>query len=315
MRGCHLRSTSACGLAGGVQTVLRYRGRSVEPDDVAFIRDLIATHSGASRRALSIELCRAWDWVQPNGAVRDMVCRGLLLALHRAGHIELPAPRVESRAAWMRRAPAPVVVDTTPIECSLRELGEIALRQVRRTADEPLVGALIAQHHYLGYRQPVGEHLKYLVTARERPIGCFLWSSAPRHLAPRDTFIGWQPETRKRNLRFVAYQTRFLILPWVRVPHLASHLLARMNAQLSTDWQMLYAHPIYFTETFVDPERNRGTCYRAANWTVLGLTKGRGNNDRTNRPNRSLKLLFGYPLVRDFQRRLCADIGAPEGDR
>ena len=128
------------------------------------------------------------------------------------------------------------------------------------------------------------------MAAGERPIGCFLWSSAPRHLAPRDTFIGWSPAERKRNIRFVAYQTRFLILPWVRVPHLASHLLARMAGQLSRDWQSVYAHPIYFT----------------ANWTALGLTTGRGKADQTHQPNRSLKLLFGYPLVREFRRHLCA---------
>jgi hypothetical protein len=289
-----------------METVLTYRGRAIGHADVAFIRSLIATRPAASRRALSIELCRAWSWQQDNGAPRDAVCRGLLLALHRGGHIELPAPKIRLTApTWVRRAPAPVTVDTTPIECSLRELGAIELRQVRRTDDEAVVDALVAHHHYLGYRQPVGEHLKYLVVARGRPIGCFLWSSAPRHLAPRDTFIGWSPEQRTRKLGFVAYQTRFLILPWVRVPHLASHLLGRMSAQLSADWQALYAHPIYFTETFVDPERNRGTCYRAANWIPLGLTKGRGKDDHTNQQNRSLKLLFGYPLVRDFRRRLC----------
>jgi hypothetical protein len=255
---------------------------------------------------LSIELCRAWDWVQPNGALRDAVCRGLLLALHRGGHIELPAPKYDGFAAWRRREPTTVTIDTTPIERSLAELGPVALRQVRRTDEEALVNALIAQHHYLGYRQPVGEHLKYVVAAGERPIGCFLWSSAPRHLAPRDTFIGWSPGERKRNIQFVAYQTRFLILPWIRVPHLASHLLARMAGQLSRDWQAVYAHPIYFTETFVDPARNRGTCYRAANWTALGLTTGRGKADQTHQPNRSLKLLFGYPLVREFRRHLCA---------
>jgi hypothetical protein len=290
----------------GMETVLRYRGRAVGLDDVRFVRALIAARPAASRRALSIELCRAWSWVQDNGALRDAVCRGLLLMLHRGGHIELPAPRPTMRGdAWTRRRPTPVAVDATPIECSLRELGGVALRQARRTDDEALVNSLVAHHHYLGYRQPVGEHLKYLVVAGERPIGCFLWSSAPRHLAPRDTFLGWSPEQRARNLRYVAYQTRFLILPWVRVPHLASHLLGRMSAQLSADWQQVYAHPIYFTETFVDPERNRGTCYRAANWTPLGLTKGRGKDDHTNRQNRSLKLLFGYPLVRDFRRRLC----------
>jgi hypothetical protein len=300
-----------------METVLRYRGRAIEPDDVRCVRALIAARPEASRRALSIELCRAWGWVQDNGALRDAVCRGLLLALHRGGHIELPAPKPTMRGnAWARRRPAPVAVDTTPIACSLGELGAVALRQARRTDDESLVNSLVAHHHYLGYRQPVGEHLKYLVVAGERPIGCFLWSSAPRHLAPRDTFLGWTPAQRTRNLRYVAYQTRFLILPWVRVPHLASHLLGRMSAQLSADWEKVYAHPIYFTETFVDPERNRGTCYRAANWTPLGLTKGRGKDDHTNRQNRSLKLLFGYPLVRDFRRRLCTDAGpaahAPE---
>jgi hypothetical protein len=291
-----------------METVLRYRGRAIEPDDVTCIRALIAARPEASRRALSIELCRAWGWMQDNGALRDAVCRGLLLALHRGGHIELPAAKPTMRGnAWARRRPAPVAVDTTPIACSLSELGAVALRQARRTDDESLVNSLIAHHHYLGYRQPVGEHLKYLVVAGERPIGCFMWSSAPRHLAPRDTFLGWTPAQRTRHLRYVAYQTRFLILPWVRIPHLASHLLGRMSAQLSADWQKLYAHPIYFTETFVDPERNRGTCYRAANWTPLGLTKGRGKDDHTNRQNRSLKLLFGYPLVRDFRRRLCMD--------
>lgn len=290
-----------------MQTVLTYRGRAIQPADVAFIRELIASKPEANRRALSIELCQAWDWRQANGALCDAVCRGLLLALHRGGHVELPAPRTKkSVGAWVRLRPEPIDIDQAPIATKLRELGHVELRQVRRTKDESLVNSLIEHHHYLGYSQPVGEHLKYLIAAQGRPIGCFLWSSAPRHLAPRDTFIGWSPAARKRNIRFVAYQTRFLILPWVRVPHLASHLLGRMSAQLSDDWRKVYAHPIYFTETFVDPERNRGTCYRAANWTPLGLTKGRGKDDQTKRQNRSLKLLFGYALVRDFRERLCA---------
>ncbi len=286
--------------------VLRYRGREVTAEDVAFIRELIASKPQASRRALSIELCQAWGWVQSNGALRDAVCRGLLLALHRSGHIELPAPKIKKRVeAFKRLRPEPVTIDMTP-ETSLKGLGPIELRQVRRSEEEGLVNSLIEYHHYLGYRQPVGEHLKYLVKARGRPIGCFCWSSAPRHLAPRDAHIGWSKEARQKGIRFVAYQTRFLILPWVRVPHLASHLLGRMSAQLSDDWHQVYSHPIYFTETFVDPERNRGTCYRAANWTELGLTKGRGKDDLTKQQNRSLKLLFGYPLVRDFRERLCA---------
>ena len=291
-----------------MDVVLKHRGRVVSSDDVGFIRRLIEQQPTASRRALSIELCTAWDWVQQNGALRDAVCRSLLLELHRGGHIELPPPRhTSSKQPWLRRTPAPVDIDAAPLETPLRELGPVEIRQVRRTPEEGLVNALIEQHHYLGYRQPVGEHLKYLVTAQGRPIACFCWSSAPRHLAPRDKHIGWSPETRKANIRLVAYQTRFLILPWVRVPHLASHLLGRMSRQLSDDWERVYAHPIYFTETFVDPERNRGTCYRAANWTALGLTKGRGKDAPTQAPNRSLKLLFGYPLVHDFRARLCAE--------
>ena len=290
-----------------MDVVLRHRGREVSSGDIEFIRRLIEDNPAATRRALSIELCKAWGWVQPNGALRDGVCRGLLLALHRAGHIELPAPKCRiSKPTWARLTPAPVEVDATPLETHLSELGPVELRQVRRTPEEELVNGLVQQYHYLNYSQPVGENLKYIVTAQDRPIACFCWSSAPRHLAPRDQYIGWSPATRQANIRLVAYQTRFLILPWVRVPRLASHLLGRMSRRLSSDWQRVYAHPIYFTETFVDPERNRGTCYRAANWTALGLTKGLGKDAPTKAPNRSLKLLFGYPLVRDFRERLGA---------
>ena len=187
-----------------MDVVLRHRGRDVGSADIEFIRGLIKRRPAATRRALSIELCRAWGWVQPNGALRDGVCRGLLLALHRAGHIELPPPRgIRSKQPWTRLTPAPVEVDATPLETRLSELGPGELRQVRRTPEEELVNGLVQQHHYLGYSQPVGEHLKYLVTAQARPIACFCWSSAPRHLAPRDQYIGWSAATRKANIRLV----------------------------------------------------------------------------------------------------------------
>ena len=168
---------------------------------------------------------------------------------------------------------------------------------MRRTGDEPVFNSLIEHHHYLGYQQPVGEHLKYLVWAQGRPVACLAWSSAPRHLGSRDRFIGWSAKARRRNLRFLAYNSRFLILPWVQVEHLASHLLGHMARLLSGDWEQVYGHPIYFLETFVDPERFRGTCYRAANWVLMGYTTGRGKDDQTNRPNRSIKEVLGYPLT------------------
>jgi len=287
-------------------TEWRYRGRAVSAEDIAFIRQLIAAHPGASRRALSAKLCEAWGWKQANGAPRDMVCRGLLLMLDRAGEIDLPPVRFTPPNPLVeRQRPAPVLIDTTPIRGSLSELRPVGFRPVRRTSDEPLFNSLIEQHHYLGYEQPVGEHLKYIVSTAGRPMACLAWSSAPRHLGSRDRFIGWSAEARRRNIRFLAYNTRFLILPWVQVEHLASHILGRMAKRLSEDWERSYGHPIYFLETFVDPERFRGTCYRAANWVVLGRTTGRGKDDQTNRPNRPIKEVLGYPLTPRFRQWLA----------
>ena len=288
-----------------MQNTLSYRHRVISDEDLVFIRRLIAEHPGASRWGLSKKLCEAWNWVQANGALRDMVCRGLMLMLHRQGLIELPAVRRVTRNPMIERnRPALVSVDETPLQASFAELGALTLRQVRRTPEEALFNSLLQQHHYLGYTQPVGEHLKYLVYAGERPIACVAWCSAPRHLGSRDRFIGWEPKARLANIRLLAYNTRFLILPWVKVPHLASHLLGRMARVLSADWQRLYGHPIHFLETFVDPQRFRGTCYRAANWIYLGITTGRGKDAPTAKPNRPIKDVLGYPLVKDFRRRL-----------
>ncbi|HXN94975.1 MAG TPA: DUF4338 domain-containing protein [Candidatus Acidoferrales bacterium] len=283
----------------------QYRGRVVSAEDIVFIQQLIGEHPGASRRALSAKLCEAWQWKQSNGAPRDMVCRGLLLMLHRAGAIELPPVRyTPPNPLAKRQPPVAVLIDTTPIQERLSQLQPIEFQQVRRTGDEALFNSLMEQHHYLRYEQPVGEQLKYLVWAHGRPIACLAWSSAPRHLGSRDRYLGWSAEARRRNIRFLAYNTRFLILPWVTVEHLASHILARMTKRLSEDWERLYQHPIYFVETFVDPTRFRGTCYRAANWIRLGETTGRGKDDHTNRPNRSIKEVLGYPLTRRFRELL-----------
>jgi len=283
----------------------RYRGREISTEDILYIRSLIERHPGESRRKLSVRLCEAWEWRQANGAWRDMVCRGLLLMLERAGEITLPLVSYVRHNPLTRRArPQPVLIDSTPIEDRLSKLQPLELEQVRRTAQEPLFNSLMEQHHYLGYEQPVGEHLKYVVWAQNRPLACLAWSSAPRHLASRDHYIGWDAAARRSHIRFIAYNTRFLILPWVRVEHLASHILGRMAARISDDWQQMYGHPIYFLETFVDPERFRGTCYRAANWVLMGRTTGRGKQSNSYVPNRSIKEVLGYPLTRRFRELL-----------
>ena len=288
-----------------MQVVLTYRGRQVTEADAAFIRELIKQHSGASRCALSRKLCEAWGWRQQNGQLRDMVCRSLMLQLHRAGHIELPPVRQRPHNYLARRRkPQPVLVDRSPLCCSLKQLGVLELVQVRRTGAEAEFNGLVEQHHYLGYTQPVGEQLKFMVCASGRPVACFSWSSAPRHLGPRDRYIGWSAQARRANIRYLAYNSRFLILPWVQVPHLASHLLGRMARELSSFWEQVYDHPVYYLETFVDRSRFSGTCYRAANWVQLGQTTGRGKDDLTHRANRPLKDVLGLPLVKDFRDKL-----------
>jgi hypothetical protein len=284
---------------------LKYRGRVFTAGDILYIRELIAAHPGESRRRLSQKLCQAWHWKQPNGALRDMVCRGLLLLLARTGQIQLPAVRFVPANPLVRRArPAAAQIDTTPLEGRIDRIGPLRFAQVRRTPEERLFNSLLEQYHYLKYQQPVGEHAKYLVWAQERPIACLAWSSAPRHLGSRDRYIGWSAEARRRNIRFIAYNSRFLILPWVGIENLASHILARMAARISEDWQQMYGHPIYFLETFVDPKRFRGTCYRAANWILLGKTTGRGKQSNSYVPNRSIKEILGYPLTKRFRELL-----------
>ena len=200
--------------------VLSFRGRQVRSADVLFLRELIAQNPTLSRRRLSVLVCQAWDWFQPNGLPRDMVCRSLLLVLHRAGHIQLPAKRQSppNNAIRHRRVVEEISYPTLPIEGSVASLGPLQIQLVRRAQGESLFAHLLNRHHYLGYSRPVGEHLKYLVLSRDRPIACLAWSSAPLRLNLRDQFIGAPKELYQHNIPRIAYNSRYLILPWVRVP-------------------------------------------------------------------------------------------------
>ena len=285
---------------------IKYRGKIATTDDVALINNLIKDNPNDSRRALSIKLCEAWNWVQPNGALRDMVCRGFMLKLHRAGHIQLPAKKCSPNNPLVNRSiPEQITIDQSPLSTSLKQILPLRFCQVRRTGQEKLFNSLIDQYHYLGYCQPVGEHLKYMVFADKRAVACLAFSSAPRHIGCRDRFIGWDAKTRQKNIFLMAYNSRFLILPWIRIPYLASHILSQLGKILSKDWLNLYRHPVYYLETFVDTERFKGTCYQAANWIYLGKTTGRGKDDQTGKPNRSFKAVYGYPLVKDFREKLA----------
>lgn len=287
--------------------LLSFRGREIRAADVAFLRQLIADHPDLSRRALSVRVCQAWNWTRPNGQWPDQVCRSLMLRLYREGHIELPAPKKMplNNAIRHRQVRTVVGVDTGPLEGTLRSLGPLEIRLVRRAEGEDLFAQLLRDHHYLGYTRPVGEHLKYLILAGNRPVACLGWGSAPLKLDLRDRFVGAPKESYRHNLPLIAYNTRYLILPWVRVPHLASHLLGRIARRIATDWRELYGHPVVLLESFVDTERFAGTCYRAANWQCVGRSSGLGTKSKPG-ASTSIKELWVYPLGRNFRARLLA---------
>jgi len=282
-----------------------YRKRLITTEDVEFLCKVIADYPKESRRALSQRVCREWNWVQPNGALKDGICRSLMLKLHREGSIQLP-PR-KKRFTGGRQSGKKIVtieIDQSPIVTRVKQLQPVEFLQVRKSKYEQLFNSLIEHHHYLGYTQPVGEYLKYLVYTDERPIACFIFSSAPYSILHRDQFIGWSSEALEKNRHLLAYNSRFLLLPWVQVPHLASHLLAQCAKVISVDWQSRYNHPIYWLETFVDTDRFQGTCYKAANWIFLGNTSGRGKYNKTQEQRTSIKAMYGLPLVKDFRQRL-----------
>lgn len=285
---------------------IKFGGKQATAADVEFINGMMLSNPDTNRRQLSIKLCEAWNWVQPNGFLRDMVCRGFLLKLERAGYIKLPAQRTKCNNHCIgKKKPSVIEIDEAPITGKLSEIQPLEFRQVRYTGLEKQFNSLISQYHYLGYCNAVGEQLKYMIYHGERPIACISWSSAVRHIGSRDRFIGWNKPIRERNLHLMAYNSRFLILPWVKVPHLASHILGRMAQVIQKDWDLKYNHPIYYLETFVDRERFKGTCYYAANWKYIGDTAGLGKNATSKKPNRSIKAVLGYPLTKKFREYLC----------
>ena len=283
------------------------QGRAVRAQDIAFIRALIATHPTWHRTRLSQELCQRWGWVAANGRLKDMAARALLRKLHAQGLIALPAPVRSANNAFRHRSPAPVTIARAPIEGPLAALAPLAFSPVDGARESQLFAGLLQRYHYLGYSGPVGENLKYLVTDRRaRPVACLLFGAPAWRMACRERFIGWDGAARAQGLALLANNMRFLILPWVTSRNLASRILSAVAKRLPLDWQKIYGYEPVLLETFVDQDRFRGTCYRAANWVHVGDTQGRGKLDRQHRHGLPVKAVFLYPLRRDFCRRLCS---------
>lgn len=284
------------------------QGRVIGPPELQTIQQLLAGEPPLCRTELSRSLCRLWDWRDPLGRLKDMAARTLLLKLHRRGVITLPAPRHSQPNRMLHRQVAPVEHSTEPISADLRPLFPLQISELSREPSLLLLFEWLLHHyHYLSYRGTVGLNLKYLVRdAIGRPLSCLLFGSAAWRCAPRDQFIGWSSQACQAHLQEVTNNTRFLILPWVQVPQMASHILSQVVRRVRQDWLGKYNRPLHLLETFVDTTRFVGSCYRAANWVSLGLTTGRTRQDKHNRIVAPPKAVWVYPLTQDFQARLCA---------
>lgn len=286
---------------------LYIQGRVISPDQVDWIRSLISEHPDWGRYRLSVHIAEQWNWRNGTGRLKDMAARTLLLKLERRRLIELPRRQGGggSLPAQPPNSDQLQLFTETIVHAPLHQLLPVNLVPADTAHQRRLLAELLSRHHYLGYRRPVGENLQYLACDRsDRPLACLVFGAAAWKCAPRDQYIGWSPLIRERHLHLLANNMRLLLLPWVQVKHLASHVLALAARRISADWHAKYGHPIHLLETFVQRDRFQGCCYRAANWICVGQTQGRSRND----PDRCLRVppkdVYLYPLTRHFPRAL-----------
>lgn len=289
------------------------QGRKLSQDDIKEINDFIKSNSAWTSWRISRELCERWNWRTLTGQIKDMACRTMLNKLHEKGLIVLPPKRKKRQKGSPQKTATQIIFDFSvdsvePIHARLDELTPLRTTIVTaRSHDSRLLYQLLSSHHYLGFRTTVGETIGYLVRDRnERVVACAVFGAAAWKTAPRDAFIGWSAELRAKRLSGIANNNRYLILPWVEVPHLASHVLGLLARRIRNDWIAKYGHPISLLETFVDRSRFQGTCYRAANWQCVGQTQGRSRQDRYSNMSVPVKDIYLYPLTPNFRQELQA---------
>lgn len=285
--------------------LFRYRGRDLSATDIGLIRATIAAHYARGRSFIAQVLCEQWEWRQPNGAYKGFAARDLLLRLEEAEHLALPPRRsvkINRREPRFDHIPR---YEDRPLSGGV---GDYLPPQIIEAcgADRTLWDYLVHHYHYLGHPKLVGEHLKQLVFIEGRVVGCLGWASAAWKSAPRERWIGWSVAQKRARLPLLANNVRFLLLPWVRVEHLASKVLGMSARGLSAAWQARYGHPVVLAETFVDLGRFQGTCYRAANWHYLGTTRGHAKRGNAYHRHGVAKALYVYPLHRHFRETLTA---------
>jgi len=288
-------------------TIRRYCGRSFTPQEIEQIRTLIADHPSAHRVELSRRVCEKLGWLKRDGKLKEMSCRVAMLRMQRDGLITLPPPRHRNGNGHKRLAISSRSDPESPIEAPVEALEPIELRCVRTPKDSSLWNELVERYHYLRYTPLPGAQIRYLATTKGRLLAALGFGAAAWKVAVRDTFIGWTSAQRVLRLSLIVNNARFLILPWVHSKNLASKLLALVAKRLPDDWHARYNYRPVLLETFVDCQRFRGTCYRAANWTYVGQTQGRGKLDRHHLRTLPIKNIFLYPLIKNFRQILCGN--------
>jgi len=277
----------------------------ITEDRVNQIRSVIAENPDWNRTKISKHICRLWGWQSPNGHLKDISCRDMLRELDKAGRIDLPAAQISTSTFRNSDKVEYLEHDTTPVGSKLAELRPLHVSVVSTGKELIIFKSLIAQYHYLGFDRAIGENMKYMIYDCDgRPLSCLLFGSAAWSCRERDNFIGWDKSERTRGLSCMTNNSRFLVLPWVRVPHLASHILSLIIHRVADDWQNKYGHPVYCLETFVEVGRFRGVCYRAANWVRVGATTGRGRDGGHKNAILPIKDVYIYPLVPKFRQLL-----------
>ena len=283
---------------------LHARGRYFTPKQIDHITRVVAKYSAEGRTKLSERICQVLRWYQPNGALKDMACREVLRQLDSAGVIALPAPKWGG-AKWANYS-NPKTLDSLPPTITSVDFARVNIRRVesKMHSDAPLWNSLVSQHHYLHSSRIVGRQLKYIASYDDAPIACLGWGDCAWSQSARDSWIGWSADQRTHNRHLVINNCRFLILPWVKIPNLASFLIARCSALAVRDWHQQYSVSPLLLETFVDSHRFLGTCYRAANWVEVGRTSGFAKVGNSHHNSQSPKLVFLFPLKSSFRAGL-----------
>lgn len=287
--------------------MMRYCARQFEAADIDHIRALIATEPQLSRYKLSIRICEELNWRRPDGKPKDMSCRVALLRMQEDGVLRLPPARWSKPVTYgvhpdIERA---VIAPSIAPNVDLDRLGiELVVKETRGNFNSRLWNAYIQNHHYLGHQLMPGAQLRYLIRAEGQVVALLGFGASAWKVKPRDEYIGWNAEQRRTNLHLVVNNARFLILPWIHRPNLASKILALISRRIGDDWQARYSYRPVMLETFTEDARFRGTCYQAANWRCLGKTQGRGKLDTNHRYIQPIKSVWAYPLTPDFRRHL-----------